>query len=45
MQAKKEFCMSYTRKTKIIATMGPGCADKKILRDMVNAGMNARASI
>ena len=40
MQAKKEFCMSYTRKTKIIATMGPGCADKKILRDMVNAGMN-----
>lgn len=32
--------MTYTRKTKIIATMGPACADKKILRDMVNAGMN-----
>ena len=32
--------MSYVRKTKIIATMGPGCADRKILRDMVNAGMN-----
>lgn len=28
------------RKTKIIATLGPGCADKKILRDMVDAGMN-----
>ncbi len=32
--------MTYTRKTKIIATMGPACADKKIVRDMVEAGMN-----
>ncbi len=32
--------MSYVRKTKIIATMGPSCADKKVLRNMVNAGMN-----
>lgn len=32
--------MSYARKTKIIATMGPACADRQILRDMVNAGMN-----
>ena len=28
------------RKTKIIATMGPACADKQIIRDMINAGMN-----
>lgn len=32
--------MNYARKTKIIATMGPSCADKSVLRDMVNAGMN-----
>ena len=32
--------MPYVRKTKIIATMGPACADKRLLREMVNAGMN-----
>ena len=25
--------MSYARKTKIIATMGPACADRQILRE------------
>ena len=32
--------MAYKRKTKIIATMGPACADRQVLRDMVNAGMD-----
>ena len=32
--------MAYDRKTKIIATMGPACADRQVLRDMVNAGMD-----
>lgn len=28
------------KKTKIVATMGPACADKETLRGMMLAGMN-----
>src|SRR3989338_11592836 len=29
------------KKTKILCTIGPACLDKKILKEMVQAGMNA----
>ena len=32
--------MEGTKRTKIVATIGPACQDKEILRNMVKAGMN-----
>lgn len=32
--------MPTTKKTKIVATLGPACSEKTILRDMIEAGVN-----
>ena len=32
--------MEGTKRTKIVATIGPACQDKEILKSMVKAGMN-----
>lgn len=32
--------MPTTKKTKIVATLGPACSEKAILRDMIEAGVN-----
>ncbi len=32
--------MPTTKKTKIVATLGPACSTKKVIKDMINAGVN-----
>ncbi len=32
--------MPTTKKTKIVATLGPACSTKEVIKDMINAGVN-----
>ena len=32
--------MSTNKKTKIVATLGPACSTKEIIKDMIDAGVN-----
>ena len=32
--------MSTTKKTKIVATLGPACSTREVLKDMIDAGVN-----
>ena len=32
--------MSTRKKTKIVATLGPACSSKEVIKDMIDAGVN-----
>jgi hypothetical protein len=44
IKSKKQFNFfnthDYKQKTKIVATLGPACSTREIIKDMIDAGVN-----